>query len=132
MCTCHFFLGWCLALRGEGKDWLAEYQDNVTEWNISLCQCQADSSALQSRHECAVSQTSIPLAMALNVTKFQQSRNLFCMLMFQIIATDMVREAPALLFGIPKSGLLHSTMFSWIQCRWHLIQYPTQPHYHAI
>ena len=31
--TCHF-LAWCLVLIGWGKDWLAQYQKNVTEWDI--------------------------------------------------------------------------------------------------
>ena len=36
--TCHF-LAWCLALIGYGKDWLAQCQDNGTEWDIrSWCQ----------------------------------------------------------------------------------------------
>ena len=30
--TCHF-LAMCLALLGYGKDWLAQYQDNDTEWD---------------------------------------------------------------------------------------------------
>ena len=33
------FLAWCLALLGYGKDWLAQWQDNVTEKDIrSWCQ----------------------------------------------------------------------------------------------
>ena len=28
-------LTWCLALLGYGKDWLAQYHDNVTEWEIA-------------------------------------------------------------------------------------------------
>ena len=28
------FLAKCSALLGEDKDWLAQYQDNVTEWDI--------------------------------------------------------------------------------------------------
>ena len=28
------FLAQCSALLGEGKDWLAQCQDNVTEWDI--------------------------------------------------------------------------------------------------
>ena len=36
--TCHF-LAWRSALLGWGKDWLAECQDTVTEWDIrSWCQ----------------------------------------------------------------------------------------------
>ena len=31
--TCHF-LAWCFALIGYGKGWLAQYQKNVTEWDI--------------------------------------------------------------------------------------------------
>ena len=33
--TCRF-LARCFALLGLGKDWLAQYQDNVTEWDVSL------------------------------------------------------------------------------------------------
>ena len=33
-----YFLAWCSALLGYGKDWLAQCQDNVVEWDIrSLC-----------------------------------------------------------------------------------------------
>ena len=35
--TCHF-LARCLALLGQGKDWLAQCQDNVTEWDIRCWQ----------------------------------------------------------------------------------------------
>ena len=28
------FLAWHLALLGQGKDWLAQCQDNVIEWDI--------------------------------------------------------------------------------------------------
>ena len=31
--TCHS-LAWCSELIGQSKDWLDQYQDNVTEWNI--------------------------------------------------------------------------------------------------
>ena len=31
--TCHF-LARCMALLGEGKDWLVQFQDNVTEGDI--------------------------------------------------------------------------------------------------
>ena len=37
MCACRFLVRQ-LALLGQGKDWLAQGQDNVTEWEIrSLC-----------------------------------------------------------------------------------------------
>ena len=31
--TCHF-LAWDMALLGQCKDWFAQCQDNVTEWDI--------------------------------------------------------------------------------------------------
>ena len=31
--TCRF-LAWHLTLIGYGKDWLVQYEDNVTEWDI--------------------------------------------------------------------------------------------------
>ena len=34
--TCRF-LAWCSALIGQGMDWLAQGQDNVTEWDIGSC-----------------------------------------------------------------------------------------------
>ena len=33
--TCRFLV-WYSALKGWGKDWLAQYQENVTEWDIGL------------------------------------------------------------------------------------------------
>ena len=36
--TCRF-LAWFSASIGQGKDWLVNYQDNVTEWDIGS-QCQ--------------------------------------------------------------------------------------------
>ena len=34
--TC-YFLVWCSALLGEGNEWLAQCQYNVTEWDIRSC-----------------------------------------------------------------------------------------------
>ena len=40
--TCHF-LAWRLVLIGQGQDWLAQDQDNVTEWDIGGLIYQWDS-----------------------------------------------------------------------------------------
>ena len=45
------FLARCSALLGEGKGWLAQCQENVTEWDMVLAAGSASGAALESPHE---------------------------------------------------------------------------------
>ena len=67
------FLARCLALLVQGKNWLAQCQDNVTEWDgyqvMVLVTWSPSEAALLSCHECALSQVSVHPYMTLDFAR---------------------------------------------------------------
>ena len=54
------FLTWCLALLRYGKDWLAQCQDNMTEWDITSW-CWWPSFPVEQHYKVVSSHKSVPI-----------------------------------------------------------------------
>ena len=65
--TCRI-LTWCSAVIGYGKDWLVQYQDNVTEWDIR---------SWLSHNEYTLSQVSTSPDMTLDVTRTYNKQTVY-------------------------------------------------------